>query len=66
MRANKSRSTYALIYFENKKTLKKPYETAAKAFYDYESEGCILAELYNSRGNKLSSMGNNFITNKIK
>lgn len=50
--ASKKRETknYALIYFSDKKTLKKPYDTASRAFFDYEDRGCILVELYNERG----------------
>ena len=44
---------YALIYFRDKKPLKKPYDTASKAFYDYEDKGCVLVELFNERGTLL-------------
>lgn len=45
---------YALIYFRDKKPLKKPYDTASKAFYDYEDRGCVLVELFNERGTLLT------------
>ena len=46
---------YALIYFRDKKPLKKPYDTASKAFNDYEDKGCVLVELFNERGTLLAS-----------
>ncbi len=46
---------YALIYFRDKKPLKKAYETASKAFYDYEDKGCVLVELFNEKGALVSS-----------
>ena len=46
---------YALIYFRDKKPLKKPYDTASKALYDYEDKGCVLVELFNERGTLLAS-----------
>ena len=54
---NKKRleKTYALIYFRDKKPIKKAYETASKAFYDYEEKGCILVELFNERGTLIAS-----------
>ena len=45
---------YALIYFRDKKPLKKPYDTASEAFSDYEGKGCVLVELFNERGNLLA------------
>jgi hypothetical protein len=55
--ATKKRETknYALIYFRDKKPLKKPYDTVSKAFYDYEDKGCVLVELFNERGTLLAS-----------
>lgn len=47
-------TNFAVIYF-GKKTAKKPYDTAAKAFFDHEREGCIGVELFNERGILLSS-----------
>ena len=53
--AVKREKKYALIYFMDKKTIKKDYETASKAFYDYEEKGCILVELFNERGTLIVS-----------
>jgi hypothetical protein len=47
--------TFALIHFQDRKPLKKRYETASKAMYDHLDMGCILVELYNEKGNLLSS-----------
>jgi len=47
---------FALIHFQDKKPLKRRYETATKAMYDYLNKGCILVELYNERGILLSSI----------
>ena len=47
-------NTYALIYIENKKPIKRSYKTAIEAFYDYEDRGCVKTELYNGRGQLLS------------
>ena len=41
---------YALIYFADKKPIKKNYETASKAFFDYEEMGSTYAELYDAKG----------------
>lgn len=49
---------YALIYFNDKKPLKKRYDTVSEAAYDYESEGCILVELFNEWGVLLGSINN--------
>ena len=54
-----TKNTYAIIYFEWKKPIKKKYNTAVKAFYDHEEKGCILTELYNEHGIRLSSMKKN-------
>ena len=51
----KSGKSYAMIYFNDRKPLKKYYDTCMKAFYDYESQGCISVELFDYRGIKLSS-----------
>lgn len=55
--ATKKRETknYALIYFRDKKPLKKPYDTVSSALYDYEDKGCVLVELFNGRGTLLAS-----------
>ena len=49
---------YAMIYFRDKKPLKKHYETSVKAFFDYEEQGAIFVELFNEYGVKLSSYRN--------
>ena len=42
-----NKKSYAIIYFPNDKKIKKlGYESAYKAFSDYENEGSIKAELY--------------------
>lgn len=46
---------YAIIYFKNRKSIKKPFDTASRAFYEYEEKGCISVELFNERGILLSS-----------
>jgi len=55
--ATKKRETknYTLIYFRDKKPLKKTYDTASKAFNDYEDKGCVLVEMFNERGTLLAS-----------
>ena len=53
--AVKREKTYAIIYFRDKKPIKKAYETASRAFYDYEEEGCVLVELFNERGTLIAS-----------
>ena len=53
--AVKREKTYATIYFRDKKPIKKAYETASRAFYDYEEEGCVLVELFNERGTLIAS-----------
>jgi hypothetical protein len=55
MATKRETKNYALIYFRNKKPLKKAYDTASKAFYDHEDKGCVLVELFNQRGTLLSS-----------
>ncbi len=47
---------YAKIHFLDKKPITKAYETASKAFYDYQNEGCVLVELFDSNGLILASM----------
>ncbi len=51
----RDQNTYALIYFRDKKTLKRRYDTAAKAFYDFEDQGCYLVELFDERNIRLSA-----------
>ena len=55
MATKRETKNYALIYFRDKKPLKKAYDTASKAFYDYEDKGCVFVELFNVRGTLLSS-----------
>ena len=47
--------TYALIYFNDRPTIKRAYVTASAAFYAHEQSGCILVELFNKNGTKLAS-----------
>lgn len=56
--AKKASKKYAIIYFRDKKPLKKNYETSTKAFNDYEDKGCIFVELFNENGVKVSSYPN--------
>lgn len=49
------KKSYAIIYFGDKKPLKRYYETSAKAFYDYREMGCTFVELFNGKGVKISS-----------
>ena len=49
---------YAIIHFENKKSIKKNYETCTRAFHDYEDQGCVFVELLNSNGMRLASFPN--------
>ena len=56
MATKKRNKNYALIYFRDKRPIKKAYDTASKAFYDYEDMGCVLVELFNERGNLLASI----------
>lgn len=58
MATKKASKKYAMIYFRNKKPLKKNYETSTKAFFDYEDKGCIYVELFNENGVRLSSYPN--------
>jgi hypothetical protein len=53
MSAKRKTKNYALIYFPDKKTLKKPYDTVSEAFLDYKNKGCMLVELFNERGTRL-------------
>jgi hypothetical protein len=46
---------YAIIYFADKKPLKKLYDSAYKAFSDYENKGSLYAELYNENDVRLAS-----------
>ena len=46
---------YAIIHFADKKPIKKRYDSAYKAFIDYEEMGCVYAELFNEKGIRLSS-----------
>jgi DNA repair protein RadC len=46
---------YALIYFADKKSIKKRYDSAYKAFSDYENSGSVYAELYSENGVLLSA-----------
>lgn len=46
---------YAVIHFAHKKPIKKRYDSAYKAFSDYEGQGSTYAELFNERGHRLSS-----------
>lgn len=46
---------YVMIYFRDKKPIKRAYDTASKAFYDFEEKGCVLVELFNSRGTLMAS-----------
>jgi len=46
---------YAIIYFMDRKPLKKKYDTSTKAFSDWEEQGCVYVELFNKIGRKLSS-----------
>jgi hypothetical protein len=46
---------YVLIHFTDRKPIKKHYDSAFKAFYEHEDKGCVLVELYNHNGIKLSS-----------
>jgi hypothetical protein len=55
MAVKRETKNYALIYFRDKKPIKKAYDTASKAFYDYEEKGCILVELFNERGTLIVS-----------
>jgi hypothetical protein len=58
-RKNKRLSkNYAMIYFKDKKPLKKTYESVTMAFYDYENKGCIYIELFTPYGVKLASYPN--------
>ena len=54
----KTKKTYALIHFKNKKPIKRNYSTASAAFYDFEEKGCTLVELFDHRGILLSSIKN--------
>lgn len=51
----KNKKPYVLIYFRGKKRLKRQYDTASGAFFDYEDYGCFYAELFDERGIKLSA-----------
>lgn len=46
---------YAIIHFIGKKSIKRYYDTAMKAFYDHKEKGCVKVELFNSSGIMLSS-----------
>lgn len=46
---------YVLIYFKNKKPIKRIYNTSSKAFFDYQLKGCIYTELFDFKGIKISS-----------
>jgi len=55
MMAKGGNKSYAIIYFPNNKKVKKSgYQSAYKAFSDYESEGSLYAELY-TNGNLSST-----------
>ena len=51
-------NTYTLIYFQNKKPLKKRYDTSVKAFNEYQDKGCIFVELFNENNIRISSYPN--------
>ncbi len=57
-KSSKKGKEYAMIYFRDKKPLKKSYESSVRAFNDYEDKGCIFVELFNENGTKLSSYPN--------
>jgi len=46
---------YAVIHFKDKKSIKKKYDSSYKAFSDYENQGVDYVELFNERGDLLSS-----------
>lgn len=50
---------YVLIYFKDRKPVRKHYDTSSKAYYDYQERGCIFVELFNESGVKLSSYPKN-------
>jgi hypothetical protein len=50
MAIKRETKNHAVIYFRDKKPIKKAYDTVSKAFNDYEEKGCILVELFNERG----------------
>ena len=55
MMAKGGNKSYAIIYLPNNKKVKKSgYQSAYKAFSDYESEGSLYAELY-TNGNLIST-----------
>lgn len=56
MATKRTTKNYALIYFKDKKPIKRAYDTASKAFDDFEEQGCILVELFNSRGILIASI----------
>jgi len=46
---------YTIIYFKDKKPIKKYYDSVIDAFDDYEHQGCIYVELFKKFGIKLAS-----------
>jgi hypothetical protein len=54
MKTKRETKNYAIIYFENKKPIKRTYDTVSQAFYEYEAKGCVLVELFN-RGTLIAS-----------
>ena len=55
MATKRETKNYAMIYFRDKKHIKRAYDTASKAFNDYEEKGCVLVELFNSGGTLIAS-----------
>ena len=55
MKTKRETKNYAMIHFNNKKPIKRAYDTASKAFYDFEEKGCILVELFNHNGILIAS-----------
>ena len=56
MRRTRETKNYALIYIDNKKPIKRAYDTASGAYYDHEHLGDkVRVELYDYRNIKLAS-----------
>lgn len=50
--ANRKRTTknYAMIYCRDKEPIKKAYDTASAAYYDYLDKDLLFVKLFDARG----------------